>query len=302
MKIAFIGLGVMGLPMAGNLVRAGHTVIGFNRSPEKTDKLVASGGSKAGSVREAVEGADVVVTMLPDSPDVFAVYTDDHGVLESAAPQTLLIEMSTIRPDVTVDLHQRAAEAGLRMIDAPVSGGEQGAIDGSLSIMCGGTQAAFEAARPVLDVLGATIVLVGGPGSGQTVKAANQLLVAGTIELVAEAMVFLDAHDVDLGPALDVLNGGLAGNTILTRKANSMIAGEFAPGFRVDLHHKDLGIYREAARDQGVFSPLGAAVTELMAALRRTGGGSLDHTALLSQVDALSGRSRWSGRSRRSDR
>lgn len=296
MKIAFIGLGVMGLPMAGNLVRAGHTVIGFNRSPEKIDRLVAAGGTRAGSIREAVEGADAVVTMLPDSPDVVTVYTGDQGVLQTAAPQTLLIEMSTIRPDVTVDLHRRAVDAGLRMIDAPVSGGEQGAIDGSLSIMCGGTPEAFDAARTVLDVVGATVVLVGGPGSGQTVKAANQLLVAGTIELVAEAMVFLDAHDVDLGPALDVLNGGLAGNTILTRKAKSMMAGEFTPGFRVDLHHKDLGIYREAARDQGVFSPLGAAVTELMAALRRTGGGNLDHTALLSQVDALSGCSRWSAR------
>ena len=294
MQIAFIGLGVMGLPMACNLLKAGHTVTGFNRSPEKTDKLVSAGGIKAVSVADAVDGAEVVVTMLPDSPDVAAVYTDPKGVLERAPQRALLIEMSTIRPDVALDLHQKAASAGLRMIDAPVSGGQQGAIEGSLSIMCGGTQETVDAARPVLNAVGATVVRVGGPGSGQTVKAANQLLVAGTIELVAEAMVFLDAYEVDLGPALAVLNGGLAGNTILSRKAESMVRGDFTPGFRVDLHHKDLGIYREAARDQGVFSPLGAAVTELMAALRSTGSGDLDHTALLRQVDAWSGRSRWS--------
>ncbi|QGN35677.1 NAD-binding protein [Microlunatus sp. Gsoil 973] len=286
----------MGLPMARNLLRAGHTVIGFNRSREKIESLKSSGGLGAGSIREAVDGAEVVVTMLPDTPDVLAVHADDHGVLQSAAPKTLVIDMSTIRPDVTVDLHARATSAGLAFLDAPVSGGEQGAIDGSLSIMCGGSQEAFDAALPILEKVGTTIVRVGGPGSGQTVKAANQLLVAGTIQLVAEAMVFLDAHEVDLAPALAVLNGGLAGNAILTRKAKSMMDAEFSPGFRVDLHHKDLGIYREAARDQGVFSPLGAAVTELMAALRRTGGGSLDHSALLRQVDALSGRSRWSGR------
>jgi 2-hydroxy-3-oxopropionate reductase len=295
-QIAFIGLGVMGLPMACNLLKAGHTVTGFNRSPDKTDKLVSAGGIKAMSVAEAVDGAEVVVTMLPDSPDVAAVYADPEGVLARAPQRALLIEMSTIRPDVALDLHQKAAAAGLRMIDAPVSGGQQGAVEGSLSIMCGGAEETVDAARPVLNAVGSTVVRVGGPGSGQTVKAANQLLVAGTIELVAEAMVFLDAHKVDLGPALAVLNGGLAGNTVLSRKAESMVRGDFTPGFRVDLHHKDLGIYREAARDQGVFSPLGAAVTELMAALRSTGNGDLDHTALLRQVDAWSGRSRWSAR------
>lgn len=295
-RIAFIGLGVMGQPMARNLLKAGHTVVGFNRSPEKVDRFAADGGIGAGSIGDAVDRAEVVVTMLPDSPDVLAVYTGDHGILQSAGPGTLLIDASTIRPDVTVGLHQRATEHGFRFLDAPVSGGERGAVDGSLSIMCGGDQETFDAALPILKSVGKTIVLVGGPGSGQTVKAANQLLVAGTIQLVAEAMVFLDAHEVDLSPALEVLNGGLAGNTILTRKGQSMLDGKFSPGFRVDLHHKDLGIYREAARDQGVFSPLGAAVTELMAALRRTGSGDLDHSALLRQVDALSGRSRWANR------
>lgn len=293
MKIAFIGLGVMGLPMASNLVAAGMEVVGFNRSPEKTDKLVAAGGVKADSIASAVGGADAVVTMLPDSPDVRAAYEGDDGIIAHARPGTLLIDMSSIRPDVAIALQQAAGEASMPMLDAPVSGGEQGAIDGVLSVMVGGEPDAFEKARPILDAVGSTIVRVGDAGAGQTVKAANQLLVAGTIELVAEALVFLDAHGVELAPAVEVLNGGLAGSTVLTRKAASMLAGAFAPGFRVELHHKDLGIYREAARAQNVFSPLGAVVTELMNSLRVTGGAGLDHTALLTQVDQLSGRTRW---------
>lgn len=293
MKIAFIGLGVMGLPMASNLVAAGMEVAGYNRSPQKAEALVEKGGSRADSVAEAVTGAGFVVTMLPDSPDVRAVYEGPDGILQNAAAGTLLIDMSTIRPDVSVALQQAAAQASMPMLDAPVSGGEQGAIDGVLSLMVGGEPDAFERARPILGAVGSTIVHVGPAGAGQTVKAANQLLVAGTIELVAEALVFLDAHGVELAPAVEVLNGGLAGSTVLSRKGASMLAGTFAPGFRVELHHKDLGIYREAARAQNVFSPLGAVVTELMASLRATGGGGLDHSALLTQVDQLSGRTKW---------
>ena len=292
-KIAFIGLGVMGLPMASNLVSAGMTVVGFNRSPGKADRLVAAGGAKADSVASAVQGADAVVTMLPDSPDVRAVYEGDHGILANATPNTLLIDMSSIRPDVAIALHEASAAVSMQMLDAPVSGGEQGAIDGVLSIMVGGTTDAFEKARPILSTVGSTIVHVGGPGAGQTVKAANQLLVAGTIELVAEALVFLDAHGVELAPAVEVLNGGLAGSTSLTRKGASMLAGRFAPGFRVELHHKDLGIYREAARAKNVFSPLASVVADLMNSLRVTGGADLDHSAMLTQVDQLSGRTRW---------
>jgi 2-hydroxy-3-oxopropionate reductase len=284
----------MGLPMGKNLVAAGHHVIGFTRTKERGRPLEEAGGTLSDSVSSAVSGADAVITVLPDSPDVQAVYADTHGVFEAAEPGTLLIDMSTIRPNVAAALNAEAAGRGFDMLDAPVSGGEKGAEDGVLSIMVGGEPATFESAKPLLEVMGSTVVLVGGAGSGQTVKAANQLMVAGIIELVSEALVFLDAHDVELEPAIQVLNGGLAGNTVLTRKAAAMLAGNFAPGFRVELHHKDLGIYREAARSHDVFSPLGALLGELMASLRVGGGAQLDHGALLAQVDTLSGRSRWS--------
>jgi 2-hydroxy-3-oxopropionate reductase len=288
--IAVVGLGVMGGPMAANLVKAGYDVVGYNRSPEKVNALVNEGGRGAASVAEAVKDAQVVLTVLPDSPDVEEVVTGEEGVLAHAARGTLWIDSSTIQPKVAVSLAQAAAERGLRAIDAPVSGGEAGAREASLSIMVGGDAMDVLEARPVLEVVGSTIVHVGPSGSGQTVKAANQLIVAGTIELVAEALVFLEAHDVDTQSAVKVLAGGLAGNRILDRKAESMIAREFTPGFRIDLHHKDLGIVTSAAREVGVAIPLGAVVAQLMGAVRARGHGSLDHSALLLLVDELSGR------------
>ena len=288
--VAVIGLGIMGSPMAVNLVKAGYDVIGYNRSKAKTAALVAQGGRAAESVADAVSTADVVVTMLPDSPDVEAVVLGAEGLVAHARPRSLWIDASTIRPDVSVRLAELAAQRAIRALDAPVSGGEAGAVEASLSIMVGGSADDFQAARPVLDAVGSTVVHVGPAGAGQTVKAANQLIVAGTIELVAEALVFLDAHGVDAEAAVKVLAGGLAGNRILDRKAAGMIAREFAPGFRVDLHHKDLGIVTSAAREAGVAIPLGAVVAQLMGALRARGHGSLDHSALRLLVDELSGR------------
>ncbi|WP_431879104.1 2-hydroxy-3-oxopropionate reductase [Amycolatopsis sacchari] len=284
-KIGFIGLGIMGGPMAANLVKAGFDVTGYNRSRAKVDRLVEAGGRGADSVADAVRDADVVVTMLPDSPDVEAVVLGEDGVVAHAKPGTLLIDCSTIRPDVS-----RAIAERMRALDAPVSGGEQGAIEGSLSIMVGGGAEDFAAARPVLDAMGSTVVHVGEAGAGQTVKAANQLIVAGTIELVAESLVFLEAHGVDTEAAIKVLSGGLAGNRVLDRKAAAMVRREFTPGFRVELHHKDLGIVQAAAREAGVAIPLGAAVAQLMAALNAQGHGGLDHGALLKLVAQLSGR------------
>ena len=284
-KIGFIGLGIMGGPMAANLVKAGFEVTGYNRGKSKVDRLVAVGGQGAASVAEAVRDADVVITMLPDSPDVQQVVLGEDGVLAYAKPGTLLIDCSTIRPDVSREVAGR-----IRALDAPVSGGEQGAIDGSLSIMVGGAAEDFDAAKEILDAVGGTIVHVGEAGAGQTVKAANQLIVAGTIELVAESLVFLEAHGVDTDAAIKVLAGGLAGNRILDRKAGAMVKREFTPGFRVELHHKDLGIVQAAARDAGVVIPLGAAVAQLMASLNAQGHGGLDHGALLKLVAQLSGR------------
>ncbi len=286
-RIAFIGLGIMGMPMALNLVRAGHDVVGYNRSPAKAARLADQGARAADSVADAVRDAEVVITMLPDSPDVESV-ADDVLTADGA----LWIDMSTIAPAAARALAERAADAGLRALDAPVSGGEKGAIDGVLSIMVGGAAADFAAARPVLDALGKTIVHVGPSGSGQTVKAANQLITAGTIGLVAEALNFLDAQSVDLAPAVEVLAGGLAGNRVLDLKAAGMIDRDFTPSFRIDLHHKDLGIVVDSARAAGVVIPLGAVVAQLMAAARAQGHGDLDHSALLLVIEQLSGRSK----------
>ena len=288
--VAFIGLGIMGGPMAANLVKAGFEVVGYNRSPEAVQRLVDAGGRGAKDVAEAVQEADVIVTMVPDSPDVEAVATGEDGIFASAKAGSLYVDMSTIRPDVAMRVAEAGRKAGLRVLDAPVSGGEAGAVEGSLSIMVGGEPADFEAAKPVLDAVGKTIVHVGPAGSGQTVKAANQLIVAGNIQLLAEAVVFLEAHGVDMKAALQVLGGGLAGSTVLNRKGANMLNREFTPGFRLALHHKDMGIVTSAAREAGVVIPLGSAVAQLIAALVARGDGGLDHSGLLKLVTELSGR------------
>ena len=288
--IAFIGLGIMGGPMAAHLVRAGHTVRGVNRSPEPVRRLVEAGGEDGGTVADAVRDADVVITMVPDSPDVEGLALGEDGIYAHARRGRVHLDMSSIRPDVAVRLAEAGRAAGVRVLDAPVSGGEAGAKEAKLSIMVGGEPDDFAEVRPLLEAVGSTIVLVGPAGSGQTVKAANQLIIAGTYELLAEAIVFLRAHGVDAEAALEVLAGGLAGSTVLDRKGASMLAGQFQPGFRVDLHHKDLGIVTSAAREAGVVIPLGALTAQLMASLRAQGHGALDHSALLKLVEQLSGR------------
>jgi 2-hydroxy-3-oxopropionate reductase len=288
--VGFIGLGIMGGPMAANLVEAGFDVVGHNRSPDPVRRLEERGGRGADSVAAAVADADVVVTVLPDSPDVEAVALGDDGIHARARPGTLHLDMSTIRPDVARRLAAAVAERGLRVLDAPVSGGQQGAVDATLSIMVGGERQDFDDARPLLEAVGKTVVHVGPAGAGQTVKAANQLIVAGTLELVAEAIVFLEASGVDTAAAVEVLAGGLAGSAILDRKASAMLRRDFTPGFRVELHHKDMGIVTAAAREAGAVIPLGAAVAQLLASLQASGDGGLDHSALLKLVERLSGR------------
>lgn len=290
-NIAFIGLGIMGLPMSINLVTAGHTVVGFNRSSAKVEQLVAAGGSGASTIAEAVADADIVVTMVPDSPDVEAVVTGEAGVFAHAKPGALWIDFSSIRPDVASRLSAEARDAGLRPLDAPVSGGEPGAIDGVLSIMVGGEPDDFAAAAEVLDVVGKTIVHVGPSGAGQTVKAANQLIVAVNIQALAEAVTFLEAYGVDTDAALRVLGGGLAGSKVLEQKGQKMLDRSFDPGFRLELHNKDLGIVTAAAREAGVVVPLGSAVAQLVSALVARGDGGLDHSGLFKLAGELSGRS-----------
>lgn len=288
--VGFIGLGIMGRPMAANLLKAGYSVVGYSRKQGPIAELVTLGGRGAPSVADVSRSADVVITMLPDSPDVEEVALGTAGIIASARSGSIYVDMSTIRPEASRRLAEVGQHIGVRVLDAPVSGGEQGAKDGSLSIMVGGTRHDFDDVKPVLDAMGTTVIHVGPAGSGQMVKAANQLIVAGIIELVAEAIVLLEAHGVDMQSASHVLQGGLAGNQILTRKGSSMMARQYEPGFRVDLHYKDLGIVTEAARQAGVTIPLGAMMAQLMGALRAQGDGSLDHTALLRLVERLSGR------------
>ncbi|MDA0635111.1 2-hydroxy-3-oxopropionate reductase [Nonomuraea sp. MCN248] len=284
MTIAFIGLGIMGSPMAANLVKAGHDVVGYDLSARRVAELESRGGKGAAGVAEAVADADLVITMLPDSPQVEEVAP---VILAHGAAGLIYLDMSTIKPETSRRVAREAAAKGVRALDAPVSGGERGAVDGTLSIMVGGAAEDFEAARPVLGALGTTIVHVGPAGAGQTVKAANQLVVGGVYGLVAEAIVLLERSGVDPVAGLDVLAGGLAGSRILDLKRHSMIRREFAPGFRIDLHHKDMGIAVAAAREAGVALPLTAQVAQLVAAARAQGHGSLDHSALLKVVERL---------------
>lgn len=287
--IAFIGLGIMGAPMAANLVRAGHAVTGYDLSQPSIDKLVAEGGRGADSIAAAVRGAEIVITMLPADPHVEDAVLGEGGVLAHAATDALVIDMSSVTPQLAIRVSEAARTAGLRSLDAPVSGGEAGAIEGVLSIMVGGEQADFDEALPVLEALGTTVVLVGPAGAGQTVKVANQLIVAVNIQACAEAVVFLEKSGVELGTALDVLNGGLAGSTVLTRKKGNFLNREFAPGFRIDLHNKDMGNLLSAARAVGAPMPAASLVADFITALRVAGDGGLDHSALLRNLDRLNG-------------
>lgn len=291
--VAFVGLGIMGTHMARHLVAAGHAVRGYDRNPAALDTLAGNGGTPVGSVAEALDGAEVLITMVPDSPQVLEVVTGPGGLLDSvdrANPGLVYVDMSTIRPDVSVEVARLCAEKGIAALDAPVSGGEKGAIEASLSIMVGGDAEAFATVEPLLTVMGGTVALLGPAGAGQTVKAANQLIVAGTYQLVAEAIAFLEAFGVDADAAIDTLRGGLAGSRILDLKGHSMVARQFAPGFRIDLHHKDMGIIVNAAREAGVVLPVGALMAQLMQSARQNGDGGLDHSALLRGVLRLNGK------------
>jgi 2-hydroxy-3-oxopropionate reductase len=289
-NIAFIGLGIMGSPMAVHLAGAGHSVAGLDRTPERGAPLVEAGGRIATSVADAVKGADVICVMVPDSPDVEDVLVSESGVFQHAETGALIIDFSSIRPDVTQQLAEQARGLGFRVLDAPVSGGEAGAKNAALSIMVGGDADDFEAAKPLFDVVGKTVVHVGPSGSGQTVKAANQLIVAANIQALSEAVIFLEAYGVDTKAALEVLGGGLAGSSVLNQKKENMLSRSFQPGFRIDLHHKDMGIVTAAAREAGVAVPLGSLVAQLVASARANGDGGLDHSSLLRGVERLSGK------------
>ncbi|MGO2051071.1 2-hydroxy-3-oxopropionate reductase [Microbacterium sp.] len=289
-SIAVIGLGIMGLPMAKNLITAGHDVTGYNLTQDRIDDLVAAGGHGATSIPDAVKEADVIITMVPDSPDVAAALRGDDGILAGAKQGALWIDASSIRPDVAKELAEEAQAAGLRAVDAPVSGGEQGAVDAVLSIMVGGSDEDFAAALPFLEKVGKTIVHVGPSGAGQTVKAANQLIVAVNIQALAEAIIFLEAYGVDTDAALKVLGGGLAGSKVLDQKGQKMLDRDFGPGFRLALHNKDMGIITAAARQAGITIPLGAHVAQLVGSAVQQGDAGLDHSGLFKLTASFAGR------------
>ncbi|MEU8900592.1 NAD(P)-dependent oxidoreductase [Nocardia sp. NPDC048505] len=286
-KIGFVGLGIMGGPMAGHLVAAGHEVTGYDHSSAALDKLKAAGGNIASGAAEAVRDKDIVITMLPQDEHVESVFAD---VLEHAAEGTLYIDFSTITPKTSKWTATEGAKKGLRVLDAPVSGGEPGAKNAALSIMVGGAEADFEAAKPIFEAVGKTFELVGPNGAGQVVKAANQLVVGGTYALVAEAILLMENLGADAAKGLDVLAGGLAGSKILELKRKTMLERSFVPGFRIDLHHKDMGIILAAAREAEVAIPMGALTAQLIAAARAMGYGNLDHSGLLLVAEALSKR------------
>jgi 2-hydroxy-3-oxopropionate reductase len=282
--IGFIGLGVMGRPMALNLLRAGHQLTVFNRSRPVVDELAAAGTQAADSIADCAQRSDVVITMLPDSPDVLAVCDE---LIPAARAGALLIDMSTIAPRVAQELAARARARGVAMLDAPVSGGDVGARDGTLSIMVGGEAGDVDRARPILDVLGKTIVHVGPAGAGQVVKACNQVVVAMSIQAVAEALVLGSKIGVEPGVILDVLSGGLAANKVMEVRRRNMLEHDFTPGFRTRLHAKDLAIALDAARTNGVSLPGTALTAQLFSSLVAHGHGDDDHSALLAAIEQL---------------
>ncbi len=286
-KVGFIGLGIMGKPMARNLMEGGYELVVYNRSREKADELAEEGATAAASPREVAEQSDIVVTMLPDSPEVREVVAGEDGVLDGIEEGSLLVDMSTISPVVTEELAAEVEKKGARMLDAPVSGGEPGAVEGTLSIMAGGSEEDFERVRPIFDVLGDTVVHVGEVGSGQVVKACNQIVVALVIEAVSEALVLGSKAGVDPAKIMEVLSGGLAGNKVMEAKKDFFLKDYFDPGFRVELHHKDLGIALSAAREYGVALPVTAIVDQMLEALVAKGSGDRDHSAILTLIEDL---------------
>jgi 2-hydroxy-3-oxopropionate reductase len=286
-RIGFIGLGIMGKPMARNLIEAGYELVVYNRSRGKVDELAQEGAEATGSPREVAEQSDIIITMLPDSPEVREIVAGEDGLFEGIKEGSLLIDMSTISPVVTEELAAEAGQKGVGMLDAPVSGGETGAIDGTLSIMVGGSEEDFERARPIFDVLGQTVVRVGEAGAGQVVKACNQIVVALVIEAVSEALVLGSKAGVDPEKIIKVLSGGLAGSKVMEAKKSFFLEHDFEPGFRVELHHKDLGIALAAGREYGVALPVTALVSQMLEALKAKGCGDRDHSAILTLIEDL---------------
>ncbi|MFC2477639.1 MAG: 2-hydroxy-3-oxopropionate reductase [Treponema socranskii subsp. buccale] len=289
MKIGFIGLGIMGKPMVKNLLKAGHEVVAYDIVAENLQAAVRDGAVAGKNAAAIAAVCPVVITMLPNSPHVKTVVMEKDGILEGAKAGLILIDMSSIAPLASKEICEACKKKGVRMLDAPVSGGEPKAIDGSLSIMVGGDKALFEEMKPILSCMGASIVLCGDVGAGNTTKLANQMIVAGNIAVLAEALTLAKKAGVDPETVFQAIKGGLAGSTVMNAKAPMMIEGNFKPGFRIDLHIKDLNNALETGHKIGAPMFLTANVQEMFEILHADGCGSDDHSGLAKYYAKISG-------------
>lgn len=287
-KIGFIGLGIMGKPMAGHLIDAGYELVVHNRNRDAVDELVGKGAIEAYSGKEVAEQSDIVITMLPDSPDVESVALGEGGIIEGAHEGLIFVDMSTIAPSVTTQVGEVLAEKDVKSLDAPVSGGDIGAQNATLSIMVGGDEDTFNTVKPLFDIMGQSAILCGPLGAGQTVKACNQILVAVTIAGVSEALTMGTKAGVDPIKIVQVLSGGLARCGVLENRGERMVNGDFDPGFRIRLHYKDLNIIQKTSNDFGVPLPVTSEVFELFKTAMVKGRGELDHSGLLTIIEDMS--------------
>jgi 2-hydroxy-3-oxopropionate reductase len=289
MKIGFIGLGIMGKPMAANLIKAGHELVVSTHNEAAASELAELGASTAGTPREIAEQVELVITMLPNSPQVRDVALGPDGILGGARPDLIYVDMSSIAPAVAQEVAQALGERGVKMLDAPVSGGEPKAIDGTLSIMVGGDREAFDQVHDVLAAMGSSVVHVGEIGAGNTTKLANQVIVALNIAAVSEALVLAQKAGVAPGAVVEAIRGGLAGSAVLEAKAPMMLVHEFKPGFRINLHIKDLNNAMDTSEDIGAPLPLTAAVLDVLRLLDAEDHGGEDHSGLVQYYEALAG-------------
>ncbi len=292
MDIAFIGLGIMGKPMALNLHQAGHTVFVHGRRAESMTPLCDGGCTASQSPAEAASQANIIIVMVSDTPDVEQVIFGEGGVIHGAKPGSVVVDMSTISPTATRRFADDLRARGIEMLDAPVSGGDVGAINATLSIMVGGKPEVFERVRPIFEALGKNIVLVGDNGAGQVAKACNQIVVAVTIEGVAEALTFARKNGVDPARVRDALMGGFAGSRILEVHGKRMLDNAYPPGFKTRLHRKDMNIVMQTAHELGLDLPAAALVTEHLDVLMSAGDADLDSAAVIKVVENLSGMGR----------
>jgi 2-hydroxy-3-oxopropionate reductase len=290
--IGFIGLGIMGRPMARNLLKAGYSLAVHSRSRGPVDEIAGAGAKVGTSPRDVAARSDVLITMLPNSPDVEQVVLGRDGVIEGARPGMVLLDMSTISPLVSQKIGAALAAKSVTMLDAPVSGGEKGAIDGVLSIMVGGDKAVFDKVLPIFQAMGKTITHLGPLGAGGFTKLANQIIVAVNLTALGEALTLAKKAGLDRELTLTALAGGLAGSKCLDQKKPNYLADTYNPGFKIDLHYKDLGLIMESARALGVPLPATAAVQELFSALRVKGRGGLDHSGVITLLEDLAGLSK----------